>query len=694
MTKYIKDEVASKDIHSIDPVVRLWLLRILVPLNVVHEIVDSRGMRYEQLATILGIDFPDPYSHDFDPKVIIGQIYRLHRQAEKDVGHIKLPYDLAQNIEKLGKLIELNDVDKQILALAISLCNEPILNDCSDYLGDLSAIKTSRAVSAILQLPERNVRQSLDSKGTLIRSSLLNPNSRGRNRLQNQLDLLSDHFADHMSMENIEPIDLLSEAVVKAHAPILTLQDFPHIKKDLSLLLPYLTHAVRNKKAGVNIYIHGVPGTGKTQLARVLAQYIGCDLFEVATAGEDGDPIWGKLRLRSYQAAQRLLAKSDALLVFDEVEDVFSQGDGLFARPSIAQENKGWVNRTLEENAVPCIWISNSLGLDPAFVRRFDMIIELDIAPKEIRQNTIQVLCGDLIDSKQSAKLAAMDQLAPAVLDRASEVVRTIQTDIDNPQIALDRLINNTLRAQGHQSIGANDATRLLDFYQPEFVQADTDLSALAKGVAHAQSARLCFYGPSGTGKTAYARWLAEQLNKPLIIKRNSDLLSMYVGNSEKNIANAFKQAESQDAILLIDEVDSLLADRHKAKQSWEISQVNEMLTAMESFSGIFIASTNLVDNLDQASLRRFDLKIKFDYLATEQSYQLLACYCEHLNLNAASEFDLERLKRINYLTPGDFASVLRRQRFSPLKSCAEFVQALERECELKKHEQESNSLC
>ena len=79
-----------------------------------------------------------------------------------------------------------------------------------------------------------------------------------------------------------------------------------------------------------------------------------------------------------------------------------------------------------------------------------------------------------------------------------------------------------------------------------------------------------------------------------------------------QNIAKAFSEAEQKGAILVLDEVDSFLQDRSGAYHSWEVTQVNEMLTQMESFQGIFIATTNFMTNLDKASIRRFDMKIEF----------------------------------------------------------------------------------
>ena len=190
-------------------------------------------------------------------------------------------------------------------------------------------------------------------------------------------------------------------------------------------------------------------------------------------------------------------------------------------------------------------------------------------------------------------------------------------------------------------------------------------------------NARLCLYGPPGTGKTAYGHWLAKQLDKPLLLKRATDMLGAYVGENYQKIAKAFNQAEEQDAVLMIDEVASFLSDRRGAQRRWEVRMVNEMLTQMESFSGIFIASTNLMDGLDQAALRRFDLKAKFDFLSTEQVWKLFIRHCKQLDLTNRKKALPQQLAAVEYLTPGDFAAVARMSRFNPLQSAEAFIQSL-----------------
>ena len=169
-----------------------------------------------------------------------------------------------------------------------------------------------------------------------------------------------------------------------------------------------------------------------------------------------------------------------------------------------------------------------------------------------------------------------------------------------------------------------------------------------------------------------------------MLVKRASDLISPYIGESEKAIARAFRDAEKDRGLLLIDEVDTFLQDRRGAQRSWEVSLVNEMLTQMESFSGVFIASTNLMNGLDQAALRRFDLKVKFDFLRPDQAWELLRRHCGELRLTPPQADLNAKIACLTRLTPGDFAAVVRQHRFRPIESAVALVSALEAECVVK----------
>jgi len=134
----------------------------------------------------------------------------------------------------------------------------------------------------------------------------------------------------------------------------------------------------------------------------------------------------------------------------------------------------------------------------------------------------------------------------------------------------------------------------------------------------------------------------------------------------------------------VLDEVDTFLFSRDGAERSWERSQVNEMLTQIERFEGLMVVSTNLMNVLDPAALRRFDLKLKFDYLTLPQRLDFAKQQAEILGLPLLSEEDLSQIESLNLLTPGDFAAVARRHQFSPFQKVQDWLIALQGECEVK----------
>ena len=667
------------------PHIALWMLRLITSHEVLRRFVCKGDFGRDDIAYALGLDhWIDPEDRPFNPQAVRAELYQQLSKAQRACAQQPLPALLQDNVQRLATLVGLSAVDARILAFAVCLHNEPMLDETADMLEQLTTTQVIKTVAMLLDLPDAQVRQALGSQGLLARSGLVVVDRSGSGRLKSKLEMLSHTFADQMVSTDADPIHLLRGKIQPAAPGHLALTDYDHIKPTLDIVHPWLRHAQCTQRRGVNLYVHGAPGTGKTELARALAQDLGCDLFEVASEDDDGDPISPVNRLRAFRAAQSFLAQRKALLLFDEVEDVFH--DSPLERGT-AQSHKAWLNRMLEDNPVPTLWLSNTVaGMDAAFIRRFDMVFELPVPPRSQRARIVQAHCGDLLDAPRLARVADAEHLAPAVVARASTVAHAIEAEVGRAASAsaFEHLVSHTLQAQGHRPLPRHDANRLPEVYDPAFLHADADLAALAQGIAATRSARLCLYGPPGTGKTAFGRWLAEQLDMPLLVRRASDLLSMYVGEAEKNIARAFREAEDDGALLLIDEVDSFLQDRRGAQRSWEVTQVNEMLTQMESFAGVFIASTNLMDGLDPAALRRFDLKVKLDYLHTPQAWALLHRHCAQIGLAAPCTGLQARMDRLHQLTPGDFAAVLRQRHFRPLPSADALVAALEIECALK----------
>jgi len=679
--------LCSQNQTNDDPLVEIWILRILNLLGCQRKFIQSHGFSDDALANFLGLDhWDDSASVDFDQRSALIELKEIYERKEKQFDPHGADNYLRKNINKISKLVGLSDIDEKVLEFSVIISNNRMLDDVADLLGVLSSSKVYFVLSVLLKQPEPAIRNSLMAQSILNLSGLVSIERRGTSCLRGKLNLLSEDFADLMISGDANPVDLLKGIVSPSMPAELSLEDYQHIQPALNILVPYMKNALHVGRSGVNIFLHGIPGSGKTQLVRALSAELKCELFEVASEDVDGDPINGDRRLRAFRAAQSFFSKRTSMLAFDEVEDVFNDGEG-FWRKSTAQLRKAWINRMLENNQVPTIWLSNSVrGLDAAFIRRFDMVIELTMPSRKQREKILRLNCGDLLDDQRIARIAESSQLAPAVVAKASSVIHSIQHELGQQDAgaAFERLVTNTMAAQGHAGIGIQSQSVSQEIYDPSFISASHDLGQVAQGLSSSPSARLCLYGPAGTGKTAFGRWLAGQLGLPLLEKRASDLMSMWVGGNEKNIANAFREAREEGALLLIDEIDSFLQDRRDAQRGWEVTMVNEMLTQMESFSGVFIATTNLIKELDQAALRRFDLKVKFDYLQPQSSQKLFIRYCEALKLSQPKAETIKRIADMHLLTPGDFATVARRHRFQVINDPDALVNALTLECAVK----------
>ncbi len=191
-------------------------------------------------------------------------------------------------------------------------------------------------------------------------------------------------------------------------------------------------------------------------------------------------------------------------------------------------------------------------------------------------------------------------------------------------------------------------------------VESQFEIPRIVEALRRRGHGTLCFHGPPGTGKTALAEHIAQAVGKPLLVRQASDLMSKFVGETEQNMAKMFEEAQTEGAVLLLDEADSFLRSRQRAERSYEVSEVNEMLQGMERFAGLFICTTNLFDALDEAALRRFTFKVRFKPLQAAQRLAMFVAEAlggEALLLTAEQR---QRLALLDQLAPGDFASVKR----------------------------------
>ncbi len=248
----------------------------------------------------------------------------------------------------------------------------------------------------------------------------------------------------------------------------------------------------------------------------------------------------------------------------------------------------------------------------------------------------------------------------------------------------VEQTLDHSASLLGQKRLPARNIIRTT--YNLEYLNTDVDIPEIIAGLKQRAHGTFCFHGVAGAGKSELARYIADEISKPLIIRRGSDILDKYVGESEKNIADMFAVARQQNAVLVLDEADSFLADRRNAQRSWEVTQVNELLTQMEAFDGIFICTTNLMEKLDPASIRRFAFKVRFDPMTPDQVWAMFRKELVRFGgddvIDAARE---HQVRGLNSLTPGDFAVAARQfELWGTPATPDKFHDLLCKECEAK----------
>ena len=615
------------------------------------------------------------------------------RLAELDRQPLDRTGALYRNIDHISDMIGLSDLEKETLTFVVLLPTCSVLGDCLEGLSEQTSATVCDLLALALGAEQTDMRTVLRNESPLCAAGLLT------------VDRTETDMSDMLSLLNGLDTALLDEPTDGHHLfrqyfqptimpPQHAIDTFPHLKDDIGVLRRILNAARQQETQGINILIYGCSGTGKTAFVRALAASVKAPLFEVSHETDETDLKEQHFRFRSYLLSQKVLAKNcGSLILFDEVEDVFPDNIVPFlGRTKSSGRYKAWTNTVLESNPRPAFWLSNEIQqIDQAFRRRFTYALEFRTPPRSVRRSMLKHRLHQLpVRSEWIDRVAENRHLTPALIEQAGKIVALAKHENAATAEALaTRTLRHSLEALGlpPDYLITGDAPPLA--YRPELLNPSHDLTALTQGLKARPKCRLCFSGPPGCGKTAFAQHLAEQVDKPLLQKNASDLLNCYLGETEKNLAAMFREAEDEEAVLFLDEADSFLQDRTSAHRSWEITQVNELLKQMEQFEGLFVCATNLMDRLDPAVLRRFDLKIQFDYLTPDQAEKLfirvLADLQGYTRPRRFPESVHVRLSQLSTLTPGDFATVVRQARTMGTRYDAEqLLGALEAECRAK----------
>jgi len=629
---------------------------------------------------------------------------------------------VEKNIDALAGLLQLNRAERALLLYGTLARYQRDLRSILVEFKVNNAPEAYAAIADVAGVKASEVGEALRAGSRLERIGMVE-NLISEHNITDLADLMkvSEKLPPVLMREYRSQSELMAVFTRPAARSTLVPGDFDYVAEDVRLLSGLLREAVARKEAGVNVLLYGPPGTGKTELARVAAKAAGLELFEVEYADRDGNALSGRDRYRSLQIAQVFLkGTAQSALLFDEVEDVFppisseaaqfmARAEHVAAPHSHSVSGKAWVNQVLESNAVPTVWITNRIEqIDPAFRRRFAYHLELKSPPPGAREQLVRkTLEGAAVSEALVGRLTERKGLTPAQIRTAVRFAELAaapgratgrKAARVGPPPLLDELIERQLR-HADQALGrAPDVLQRPSVTQYSLDMLNVESRHPVPRIIEALKARghgcLCFHGAPGTGKTALAEHIAQQLGRPLMIRRASDLVSKFVGETEQHMAAMFREAEAERAVLLLDEADSFLQDRRGAQRTYEVTEVNEMLQGMERFAGVFVCTTNLMDSIDQAALRRFTFKIRFKPLTREQRETMFVVEALEGKAERLDDALRQRLARLEQLCPGDFAAVKRQAEIlGEAMEPAAFLDQLEAEHRIKPEVREARGM-
>lgn len=624
--------------------------------------------------------YSDDYEYPIPPIEYLDEkdINRLISHLEEVKPHLAEPFKFENSVNLFGDLLELGEVEKCILQMSMYVgghhLSYPWDNIFSNITISTEFDEPGRVYELMFGCDESEIRKAL--QGFLFNSGLLVSTKRIRN-----LHAVAPELADTFGNMSVDVKDIDQSLFPSCLDTDLTVESYPHVLTEITRAEAIIDRSVKAKTKGINLMLWGLPGTGKTELALAMAKKNGWDLKVIGdSSNQDMTEKSRAQRLTSLKIAMKLYQNSDnVVLLFDEIED-------LFKYDANAVFSKAFINRIIETTPVPIIWTTNRLfELGSAVLRRMTYNIGFEVPPSSARKKIWKGytdkygvdLSDQIID-----ELAMNYDIAPALINNAVRIAKL--ADLSDQEAVADIVKSlDTLVRYGEKRLFKPAEIKDTP-YNSDWVNSDINVTDLTEKLLRADPAfSLLLFGAAGTGKSEYARYLAKKMGKRVLFKRASDLQSMWVGMTEKNIAAAFEEAKREEMFLIIDEGDSFLRNRETARASWEVSQVNEMLSQMENHTQPFVLTTNLMADLDPASMRRFVFKMEFKFLRPDQIEGIFEAY---YGVKAP-----KKLLKLDCLAPGDFAAVRKKAKILGETDPNALHDMLLAEAELKPHYRKSN---
>lgn len=584
------------------------------------------------------------------------------------------------HMERLSRLAQLFYLDRHDVSLLVFLycMYELNINNFARVADDMTYNDFLRFASVATGVPIVKTRTVLGMTGRLNQCGLLE----SINTRRNDFYALESFVIEYLS--GISDSSLVDRYVKRDSGGVLHLDSYTVDASARNIIL-----SVLGSPGSCNILLYGAAGTGKTEFARSLVRESGLDGYFLQF-GEHGRRARNNKNVSTGERTAALnigtgsVDPQRGVLIVDEADFILNTRFMFMNVDSGAE--KGWLNDFLDNSAAKIIWISNETGsMEESTLRRFSYSYHFEgfsLADRvSVFKNLLEghrlsrYLDEDLV-YRLSAEFHVNAGGIASALESTARIYRGKRPAKKDVTATLrDILSRHEKLIRPGASQKRSTLAEVTEHYDPHALNTDIDTGSLMDSTAMFMDSlagappeervnmNILFWGPPGTGKTEFAKYMAGTMKKRLLVKRYSDLESMWVGETEKNIRAAFAEAEKSEAILFVDEADSFFTSRENAFRSWEVSRTNEFLTQMENHRGMLICCTNLLPSMDRAAMRRFTWKVEFRPLKPGQRAPLYARYFRRggHRLTAAMK---ERLRRMDGLTPGDIRAAWNRYRF------------------------------
>ncbi len=448
---------------------------------------------------------------------------------------------------------------------------------------------------------------------------------------------------------------LLGERVSSAPAYIKVNEPHAELKKarlpeeKLADLQRYLKIALDDRRQLI-VELTGPLGAGRKFLAEALCKKLGMNLCVVDCREFAGDRENLAIRLGEVRR-EALLGR--ALPYLDFYESLLSKHEGIRATPGGDPEQQSQLVGASPTLTLPSDLAKFFSGMDVVFVGAETRYEPLDTAGEVLRVEVPfptpqqradiwrsvfreeKVKLGPDVDLVEIGRKFALDARKILSAARGSvsiaqmkatgqgpvTITRNDMLDASKLQIQHDL---KSLAVRVDKAYRWEDLVISVDGYHSllemiSYVQ-NAEKVYDSWGFAHrhsvAQGISALFSGPPGTGKTMCASVIARELDMELFRVDLSRVVSKWIGETEKNLARVFDEAEKSHAVILFDEADSLFAKRTEVKSSvdrYANLEVNFLLQRMETFTGVTVLTTNFEDTIDSAFKRRLTFRIRFE---------------------------------------------------------------------------------